>query len=341
MTEPAEPALGVGSSLSGRRWVWRNGEDRIAFGIAQRLGVPEIVGRLLAARGIDLDDRRRFPGPDLARAAARSLAARRHGCRRRAHRARGLGRRDGGGVRRLRRGRRLQRRADGELPARARLHRADPRAGPPDGRLRPERAGAARACRPGRHAGRSASIAAPPPRSRLPCWPASADVVVLDHHKAEGPPPPVVATVNPNRLDCGSGLHHLCAAAVAFLTSVATLRALRRTGFFRARPEPDLLGLLDLVALATVCDVMPLTGLNRALVAQGLKVMARRRAARHRGPARGGRSRASAPTPSPAASGSGRASTPPGASARPISACACCCATTRWRRGCSPRSSTR
>ena len=100
--------------------------------------------------------------------------------------------------------------------------------------------------------------------------------MVLDHHKAEGPPPAIVATVNPNRLDCTSGLSLLCAAAVAFLTAVATVRTLRRQGFFNARKEPDLIGLLDLVALATVCDVMPLTGVNRALVCQGLKVMARR-----------------------------------------------------------------
>ena len=110
----------------------------------------------------------------------------------------------------------------------------------------------------------------------LACLHGRADVVVLDHHKAEGPPPPVFATVNPNRLDCGSGLGTLCAAAIAFLTAVGTLRELRRTGFFAARREPDLLGLLDIVALATVCDVMPLTGLNRALVTQGLRVMARR-----------------------------------------------------------------
>jgi single-stranded-DNA-specific exonuclease len=106
--------------------------------------------------------------------------------------------------------------------------------------------------------------------------PAAADVVVLDHHKSDGMPPRVAATVNPNRLDCRSGLGHLCAAAIAFLTAVATVRTLRRAGFFAGRPEPDLLALLDLVALATVCDVVPLTGLNRALVAQGLKVMARR-----------------------------------------------------------------
>lgn len=103
-----------------------------------------------------------------------------------------------------------------------------------------------------------------------------ADVLVLDHHKAEGPPPAVVATVNPNRLDCTSGLGHLCATAIAFLTCIATLRSLRRAGHFDGRPEPDLREMLDLVALATVCDVMPLIGLNRALVTQGLKIMARR-----------------------------------------------------------------
>ena len=103
-----------------------------------------------------------------------------------------------------------------------------------------------------------------------------ADVIVLDHHKSEGPPPPVLATVNPNRLDCRSGLGTLCATAIAFLAAVATVRALRRRGWFAARAEPDLMALLDLVALATICDVMPLTGLNRALVTQGLKVMGRR-----------------------------------------------------------------
>ncbi len=103
-----------------------------------------------------------------------------------------------------------------------------------------------------------------------------ADAIVLDHHKAEGPPPDVVATVNPNRLDCPSGLGHLCAGAIAFLTCVALVRSLRRAGHFAGGSEPDLLGLLDMVALASVCDVMPLVGLNRAFVYQGLKVLARR-----------------------------------------------------------------
>jgi single-stranded-DNA-specific exonuclease len=105
---------------------------------------------------------------------------------------------------------------------------------------------------------------------------AGTDVIVLDHHATDGPPPPVLATVNPNRLDCRSGLGACCAAGVAFMAAIATVRALRRSGFFDRRPEPDLKELLDLVALATVCDVMPLQGLNRALVTQGLRVMARR-----------------------------------------------------------------
>jgi single-stranded-DNA-specific exonuclease len=103
-----------------------------------------------------------------------------------------------------------------------------------------------------------------------------ADVIVLDHHAAQGRMPDVVAVVNPNRPDCTSGLRMLCAAGVAFMAAVATHRVLRRAGFFTDRPEPDLKALLDLVALATVCDVMPLTGLNRAFVSSGLLVLGKR-----------------------------------------------------------------
>jgi single-stranded-DNA-specific exonuclease len=103
-----------------------------------------------------------------------------------------------------------------------------------------------------------------------------ADVLVLDHHKSDHLPLTAQAVVNPNRADDRSGLGLLCATGVAFLAAIACLRDLRRRGHFAARPEPDLRQLLDLVALATVCDMMPLTGLNRALVTQGLKVMDRR-----------------------------------------------------------------
>lgn len=94
-------------------------------------------------------------------------------------------------------------------------------------------------------------------------------VVVLDHHQAPERLPEVEALVNPNRQDDLSGLGHLCAAGVTFMTLVATNRVLR----VRGRQEVDLIGLLDLVALATVADVVPIRGLNRAFVAQGLKVM--------------------------------------------------------------------
>ena len=103
------------------------------------------------------------------------------------------------------------------------------------------------------------------------------DVVVLDHHQAPERLPEVEALVNPNRQDDLSGLGHLCAAGIVFMTLVATARELRRLGFWTAaRPEPDLLASLDLVALATVADVVPLTGLNRAFVRQGLAVLRER-----------------------------------------------------------------
>jgi single-stranded-DNA-specific exonuclease len=99
------------------------------------------------------------------------------------------------------------------------------------------------------------------------------DAVVLDHHQAPERLPEAVALVNPNRQDDLSGLGHLCAAGVVFLALVALNRALRARGLFAGRAEPDLLASLDLVALATVADVVPLTGLNRAFVRQGLAVM--------------------------------------------------------------------
>jgi single-stranded-DNA-specific exonuclease len=97
------------------------------------------------------------------------------------------------------------------------------------------------------------------------------DVVVFDHHLMHGAPPPALAVVNPNRLDDRSGLGHLTAAGVVFVALVALNRAARQQGLWSGL-EYDLLSRLDLAALGTICDVAPLTGLNRALVAQGLKV---------------------------------------------------------------------
>jgi len=271
----SEPALGVARSLSGRRWVWRAGEDRVAFGIAQRMGVPEIVGRLLAARGIDLDGAGHFLEPTLRALlpdpsvlADMDVAADRLADAVVAGETVGVfGDYD----------------VDGACSAALMVtllrslgctvhHHVPDRMLEGYGPNGPALAGLA---------ARGASLVVcvdcgTAAAEALAVLAGSADVIVLDHHKAEGPPPPVLATVNPNRLDDRSGLQTLCAAAVAFMAAVATVRALRRRGAFAQRPEPDLIGLLDLVALATVCDVMPLTGVNRALVRQGLKVMGRR-----------------------------------------------------------------
>ncbi|NBN62480.1 single-stranded-DNA-specific exonuclease RecJ [Microvirga tunisiensis] len=99
------------------------------------------------------------------------------------------------------------------------------------------------------------------------------DVVVIDHHQCGVELPPVAALVNPNRQDDLSGQGHLAAVGVTFLVLVGLNRELRRRGLFQRRREPDLLGLLDLVALGTVCDVVPLKGLNRAYVTKGLIAM--------------------------------------------------------------------
>ena len=108
---------------------------------------------------------------------------------------------------------------------------------------------------------------------------AGVDVIVVDHHKCSPELPPTAALVNPNRLDesdLAASHGHLAAVGVAFLLAIALVRTLRADGYFENRKEPDLMGLLDLVALGTVADVAALHGLNRAFVAQGLKVLARR-----------------------------------------------------------------
>ena len=267
------PVLGITSSLTRRRWIWREAEERVGLGIAQRLGVPEIVGRLLAARGVDIADAETFLDPTLRAllpdpstltdmdTAAERLAA--------AVRAREtvavFGDYD----------------VDGACSG-AVLATLLRDLGCPVLPYVPDRM--AEGYGPNLPALQSLIARGATLIVCVDCGTAAAailegigtEIIVLDHHKAEGPPPRIVATVNPNRLDDTSGLGTLCAAAITFLTGVALIRTLRRDGAFTDRPEPNLLGLLDLVALATVCDVMPLIGLNRALVTQGLKIMARR-----------------------------------------------------------------
>lgn len=271
--------LNIEASLTGRRWLWRPGmlavPEHFSLGLAQRLELPEILGRLLAARGIGIEEAAHFLAPtlrallpdpstliDMDHAAARLAQAVAAG-----ETVGVFGDYDVDGacatalMTELLRG----------LGCAVHTHIPDRTTegyGPNT---------AALTAMADKGAGLILCVdcgtAAHEP---LACLAGRADVVVLDHHKAEGPPPAIFATVNPNRLDCNSGQGTLCATGIAFLTAVALLRHLRRDGFFKdGRPEPDLMRLLDLVALATVCDVMPLTGLNRAFVAQGLRVMAR------------------------------------------------------------------
>lgn len=99
------------------------------------------------------------------------------------------------------------------------------------------------------------------------------DVIVLDHHLMSGPPPKAAAVVNPNRLDDRSGQGHLTAAGVVLVTLAAVNREARRRGSIGSNKLPDLIQMLDLAAIGTVCDVAPLTGFNRAIVSQGLKIL--------------------------------------------------------------------
>lgn len=99
------------------------------------------------------------------------------------------------------------------------------------------------------------------------------DVVVVDHHLMRGDPPPAAALVNPNRHDDESGQGHLAAAGVTFVLLAALNREARRRGMFEGREAPDIMQWLDLAAMGAVCDVTSLTGFNRAITAQGLRMM--------------------------------------------------------------------
>ena len=102
------------------------------------------------------------------------------------------------------------------------------------------------------------------------------DLIVIDHHNPDITLPPAYAIINPKRIDTQKGYEDLCAAGVTFIFLIGLNRELRNKGFFQDKKEPNLFKFLDLVALGTVCDVVPLRGLNRAFVKQGLLVMKKR-----------------------------------------------------------------
>ncbi len=268
--------LEVEASATGRRWQLRPSDERLALALAQRFSLPDIVARILAGRGIGVDEtpdfldptlRRALPDPshlkDMDAAAARLADAVEAG-----ETIAVFGDYD----------------VDGATSA-ALLQRYFTALGHPLRIYVPDRIkegyGPNAAALLQLHAEGVAlvvtvdcGITAHEPLAAA--RDAGLEVIVVDHHVAEPALPPAVAVVNPNRLDEDSPLKQLAAVGVAFLLVVAVNRELRRRGRFAGGGEPDLLAWLDLVALGTVCDVVPLTGLNRAFVAQGLKRMAAR-----------------------------------------------------------------
>jgi single-stranded-DNA-specific exonuclease len=267
---------GVEKSVCGRRWVSREADLAAAAALVQGLGLPEIVARLLAQRGVTLDTaplflaprlRDQLPDPrhliDMEKAVARLLAAIRAG-----ETIAVFGDYDVDGATSAA----LLIRFFAAVGARARVYVPDrqregygPNA-PALLRLKAEGAAVVVTVDCGTLAYDALAAAAE----------AGLDVVVVDHHVAAPLLPPAAAVLNPNRLDERSPCRYLAAVGVAYLLVVALNRALREVGWYGgARAEPDLLQWLDLVALGTVADVVPLEGLNRALVAQGIKVARR------------------------------------------------------------------
>ncbi len=274
----AESAISVARSVTGRRWVYRESDDRAGLMLAQRLDLPEVVGRLLAARGVDIDSAEQFLNPtlrdalpdpnclaDMDRAVERLITAVQQG-----EPIAIFGDYDVDGATSSA----LLARFFAAAGAPVRIYIPDriregygPNA-PALLRLRAEGVKVVITVDCGITAFDALADAAE----------AGLDVIVVDHHVAEPRLPEAAAVVNPTRLDDTSGLGMLAAVGVSFLLAVALNRGLREAGWYGqdGRSEPDLLTLLDLVALGTVCDVVRLEGLNRALVTQGLRVMARR-----------------------------------------------------------------
>lgn len=273
------PFLGVGRSARG--FVWRErlapGAAKVATTISQRHGLPELLGRILAARGIGPDEvpvtldptiKALMPDPstlaDMDRAAARLATA----IMKREPIAI-FGDYDVDGA------------CSSALVKRFLFaHDLDARIYIPDRIFEgygPNPAAIETLVKEGAKLIVTVDCGVTSFDALAVAKPLGAEVIIIDHHQADVRLPDVAAVVNPNRQDDVSGLGHLCAAGVVFMTLVATARELRKRGHYGgSQSAPDLLSLLDLVALATVADVVPLKTLNRAFVTRGLAVMRQR-----------------------------------------------------------------
>ncbi|HKJ73768.1 MAG TPA: single-stranded-DNA-specific exonuclease RecJ, partial [Alphaproteobacteria bacterium] len=275
-TESDSAFLGVRQSLTGRFWRARLADDRLALAMSQRLGIPDVVGRVLAARGVDIDEaeaylnpslRAALPDPsiflDMDKAADRVARAITSG-----ETVAVFGDYDVDGATSSALLMRFFQAVGGRLVTYIPDRQAEgygPNA-PALLKLKAQGASLVVTVDCGTTASEPLHEAAA----------AGLEVIVADHHKAGEGLPEALAIVNPNREDELAGHGYLAAVGVVFLLVIAVNRRLRAAGWYAGRKEPNLLDWLDLVALGTVCDVVPLVGLNRALVVQGLKIMAQR-----------------------------------------------------------------
>ena len=274
----SKPAfLDIESSIKGQRWVARLDDQRLAHAIAEKNDLPEILGRVMAARGVELDQAEAFLNPtlrslmpqpsalmDMEKGAARLAEA--------ITNTESIGIISDYDV-------------DGVSSA-AILLRFLRAVGHDANVYIPDRV--TEGYGPSEKAVSALKEQGTELLLTLDCGVLSHDplahaadlglvTIIVDHHQAGAELPHAFAVINPNRQDDISGLGHLCAAGVVMILIAAVNKNLRNDGYYNEqRPEPNMLQWLELVALATICDVVPLKGLNRAYVTQGLKIMARR-----------------------------------------------------------------
>jgi single-stranded-DNA-specific exonuclease len=270
--------LGIERSLTGRRWAARLADERTALAIGQRHGLPDAICRLLAARDVALEAvpdfldptlRKFLPDPshlkDMDAAVARLVHAVRQG-----ERIVVFGDYDVDGATSSALLLRFFRAVGGDIGVYI-----------PDRRKEgygPNATALVKIKEEGVSVVVTVDCGVTAFEPLAEARRVGLDLIVIDHHMAEIALPEAIAVVDPNRLDDESPHKQLAAVGVAFLLAVGVNRALREAGWYgTSRPEPDLRQWLDLVALGTVCDVVPLVGVNRALVRQGLQVMAQRR----------------------------------------------------------------
>ena len=262
--------------LTGKRWLIKETDERQALALTQRVRVPDVVGRVLASRGWDVETAGSFLDPklkthlpdpmhlkDMDKAAQRIAEAVQAG-----ETIAVFGDYDVDGATSSALLKRFLEAAGGKV----RVYIPDRQAegyGPNAPALLKLQA-------------EGASVAVTVDCGQTSFEPleevanAGLDVVVIDHHAGEARLPKAFAVVNPNRMDDDSPHGQMAAVGVAFLFAIAINTKLREADWYKDRKAPNLMDWLDIVALGTVCDVVPLTGVNRALVAQGLKVLAQR-----------------------------------------------------------------